>query len=189
MQGVLDCSLMSTAAFCLCLTVEFLVRHTTLCPSGAVTRSDLAAWWNDLFCCMFFFIDNENIEYCATLSNNRKKQDVCLEQAYIFEQSLNIASRSSTLIFDSLGFSLILHDVSGREAHARNNGKERPEYPPATTYTALYLVAICTRWLPLSLRDHAALDQLYQPQLVSAELLEEVLVGHHRGETLHMVET
>jgi hypothetical protein len=62
MQGVLDCSLMSTAAFCLCLTVESLARHTTLCPSGAVTRSDLAARWSDLFCCLhvFFFIDNEN---------------------------------------------------------------------------------------------------------------------------------
>lgn len=53
MQGVLDCNLMSTA-FCSCLMVECSIRHTALCSSGAVTRSDLAAL-NDLFCCLLIF--------------------------------------------------------------------------------------------------------------------------------------
>ena len=44
MQGVLDCNLMSTAAFCLCLTVELpYVTLDTLSKWRSHTPSDLAA--------------------------------------------------------------------------------------------------------------------------------------------------
>ena len=62
------------------------------------------------------------IWYCGKALHSSNNQDVCPGKQ-LFLNNQDIAFKSFILILNSLGFPLSLHDVSGRQAHARNIGK------------------------------------------------------------------